>query len=70
MCKDIWATWVEPNSVRLTERPLMNSGQYTLIRLCNKLAQRMSKTHDSAFCGQVRMDRDWLRPALMYDVAQ
>ena len=33
---------------------MLGGGKYTLIRLCKKLAQRMSKTHDSSFCGQVR----------------
>lgn len=37
---------------------MLAGGKYTLIRLCKKLAQRMSKTHDSSFCGQVR-DREW-----------
>lgn len=54
-CKAFWSSWVEPNAERLTKLLRMQkTGQYTLIRLCKKLAQRMSKTHDSSFCGQVR----------------
>lgn len=53
-CKAFWSKWVEPNAARLTKLLLAKpAGRYTLIRLCNKLAQRMSKTHDSSFCGQV-----------------
>lgn len=54
-CTQFWSKWVEPNAARLTAAPLVSGGgKYTLIRLCKKLAQRMSKTHDSSFCGQVR----------------
>ena len=54
-CTQFWSKWVEPNAARLTAAPLvLGGGKYTLIRLCKKLAQRMSKTHDSSFCGQVR----------------
>lgn len=54
-CKAFWSSWVEPNAERLTKLlQMQKTGQYTLIRLCKKLAQRMSKTHDSSFCGQVR----------------
>ncbi|CAN0577618.1 unnamed protein product, partial [Ectocarpus sp. 12 AP-2014] len=52
-CKEFWSAWVEPNSERLSRLVPVNNGRYPLIRLCNKLAQRMSKTHDSSLCGQV-----------------
>lgn len=53
-CKEFWSAWVEPNSERLTRLARLKvSGKYPLIRLCKKLAQRMSKTHDSSLCGQV-----------------
>ncbi|CAM9541838.1 unnamed protein product, partial [Ectocarpus sp. 13 AM-2016] len=54
-CKEFWSTWVEPNSERLSRLVPVNNGRYPLIRLCNKLAQRMSKTHDSSLCGQMHM---------------
>eukprot|EP00752_Nemacystus_decipiens_P014653 g13050.t1 len=55
-CKVFWSSWVEPNEERLTKLLQMHTtGRYTLIRLCKKLAQRMSKTHDSSFCGQIHM---------------
>ncbi|CAN0147264.1 unnamed protein product [Pylaiella littoralis] len=55
-CKVFWSKWVEPNAARLTKLLLTKpAGRYTLIRLCNKLAQRMSKTHDSSFCGQIHL---------------
>ena len=60
-CKKFWSMWVEPNAERLTTPSMMQGGRYTLIRLCKKLAQRMSKTHDSSFCGQVRENKQTTR---------
>lgn len=56
MCKVFWCKWVEPNSEKLMKlMGMKNNSNYTLIRLCKKLTQRMSKTDDSSFCGQVRL---------------
>ncbi|CAM9161630.1 unnamed protein product, partial [Scytosiphon promiscuus] len=55
-CKVFWSKWVEPNAARLTKLlGMKNNGRYALIRLSKKLAQRMSKTNDSSFCGQIHL---------------
>ncbi|CAM9650081.1 unnamed protein product [Choristocarpus tenellus] len=53
-CKEMWGTWVEGNSAELTAEPILSRGKYVLLRVCNGLVSRLSKTHDASFCGQVK----------------
>ena len=48
-----WDQVIEPSVEALTAVPLFARGKFVLLRLCNALLRRLSKTRDTEFCGRV-----------------
>ncbi|CAM9200250.1 unnamed protein product [Chrysoparadoxa australica] len=53
-CKLVW-TWLEGSISTLTSEAIFSNGKLILLRLCNRLLRKLSKMHDTEFCGRVLM---------------
>jgi len=51
-CKEVW-TLMEARTAHLTTNQLFQRGKLILLRLCNSLLRRLSKTSENQFCGRV-----------------
>jgi len=51
-CKEVWAL-MESRTMDLTTAQLFQRGKLILLRICNSLLRRLSKTSETEFCGRV-----------------
>ena len=54
---EFWWAQVERSCEALTHASLFQRGKFVLLRLCNSLLRRLSRTRHAELCGRVRLSR-------------
>lgn len=54
VCQELFA-FMEETITTLKDVPLFASGRNTLLRMCNDLLRRLSKSQNTVFCGQIQL---------------
>ncbi|TPP67231.1 putative UDP-galactose-4-epimerase, partial [Fasciola gigantica] len=54
VCQQLFG-FMEETITTLKDVPLFGSGRNTLLRMCNDLLRRLSKSQNTAFCGQIQL---------------
>ncbi|CAH8540403.1 unnamed protein product [Heterobilharzia americana] len=54
VCEEMFG-FMEETIITLKDVPLFGSGRNTLLRMCNDLLRRLSKSQNTVFCGQIQL---------------
>ncbi|CAL8076734.1 unnamed protein product [Calicophoron daubneyi] len=54
VCQELFS-FMEETITTLKDVPLFGSGRNTLLRMCNDLLRRLSKSQNTVFCGQIQL---------------
>ncbi|KAH8877261.1 THO complex subunit 1 [Schistosoma japonicum] len=54
LCEEMFG-FMEETIITLKDVPLFGSGRNTLLRMCNDLLRRLSKSQNTVFCGQIQL---------------
>ncbi|CAH8529720.1 unnamed protein product [Schistosoma intercalatum] len=54
LCEEMFG-FMEETIITLKDVPLFASGRNTLLRMCNDLLRRLSKSQNTVFCGQIQL---------------